>query len=242
MLDVLDMMFEAQSQPFELTIASSVAQPNLPNLAAAAGWDGYAKLIVNIAAPYINTLVLPVAWVFPQGVELVIAAGSFVGGTALGAGYPGGTALKADIPVSIRNNGTIAGGGGGGGVGSTELTFYRGDYGSNAPGGAGGAGQGFRTSGALAPSDPTPGTGGDYSVYVGAVFGGETNPWSQGGPGGDGGAWGQPGASGGSGALGGSYSSTYSYPPGPGSAAGKAVEGNANITWLATGTRLGAVT
>ncbi len=65
--------------------------------------------------------------------------------------------------------------------------------------------------------------------------------WAQGGPGGSGGSWGSSGGHGGYGSIGGSYgpSPPYFYDPTPGDAAGRYIDGNSYVTWLANGTRQG---
>jgi hypothetical protein len=56
------------------------------------------------------------------------------------------------------------------------------------------------------------------------------------GVGGSGGGWGSAGSAGGARASSGASAGPYS-----GGGAGAAVSGNSNITWIATGTRLGAI-
>lgn len=230
------MMFSGQQ--FVLNIASSIANPNIPVIAAAAGWDGASRVIVNITAPYVNAINLQSGWSFPRGIEMEISAGTLVGGNRIGL-----AALTAAIPVSIRNLGSINGAGGGGGTGGQSVARYQEAQPAIAGyGGAGGGGQGFDSAIALTPSGAAPGEAGTYELFSGSVFGGDVTPWAQGGTGGDGGLWGQDGGAGGYGYSGGTRSSYTDLPPQNGGPAGKAVVGNSNITWLATGTRIGAVT
>lgn len=156
------------------------------------------------------------------------------------AGAAGGLALRAQRAVSVNNAGTIGGGGGGGGGGiAFAITFSPNSYTSNGGGGGGGGrsnpasnasgGRGgtasglpdmaFGGSGGGAGTVSSPGGGGDGPL-------GELSTRGRGGAGGD---WGVPGAPGWDGGF-------------SGGSAGAAVSGGNNITWIATGTRLGAIT
>ncbi len=190
------------------------------------------------------------------GVGGVGGAGSGTNGAVGAAGAGGGPAFIAQRAVSFNNGGTIAGGGGGGGGGRAALFSQGGgkdpvivttsggggggggqaSLAANAGGGAGGNAAGNVGGGGAAPG-ATGGTG-TYSGPGGGGAGG-SQPGCVGGAGGAGGTWGVAGASGGAGS-----SNTAQYGPGPygGGAAGVAVAGNGNITWVATGTRLGAIT
>lgn len=165
-------------------------------------------------------------------------------GTVYGGGpgpgsTAGGLALQVQRATSINNLNRIAGGGGGGGGGS--LSYANGVYGY---GGGGGGGIGVSTGGpapyataGAAGTLTSAGAGGSGSSGS-ANIGGEGPPvivYANGGPGGAGGSFGASGAQGGAG------SPSAGYPGGPGSGAGAAVSGNSNITWIATGTRNGAV-
>lgn len=240
----------ATTGDFILNINSSVADPDLYNLAITEGWNQSARVIVNITAPYVNRLRLLNTWSFPGGLEIEIANGSLVGGLrGLGRtdsgpernGSPGGEAILVQIPVSIRNFGTIAGGGGGGGAGMRTFITYTGNT-VTAGGGSGGNGQGFTDTSSTTPSAATAKTNGGYVEYGGPIFGGDVRPWAQGGNGGSAGGWGAAGNSGTAGTVGGSYDSAgnvYFY--GNGGSAGNSVVGNSFVTWLATGTRLGPI-
>lgn len=153
-----------------------------------------------------------------------------------GPGLAGGPALYANYAVSVTNNGTIAGGGGGGGGGtgrqyaSGKTTIYQ-----SGSGGGGGAGAIVGAAGAA-------GTGSNATYYGNAGSPGTATTGGAGGAAknsaGGGGAGGALGAVGGTGGTG---SATVRGAAGAAGAAGNYVVGNANITWIATGTRLGGV-
>ena len=217
---------------FVLNITSSVADPNIPALASAAGWNGSGFLKVNITAPLVNRIVLLNTWSFPSGLEIEISAGTRVGG---------GVALTTQIPVSIRNLGIISGQGGTGGRGGRTFFTYAGNY-YNVEGGDGGGGQRFLDNTSLTVVGPTSGASGGYFEYSGPVFGGDTRPYCYGGNGGAGGTWGSPGENGSYGTVGGSFDSAGTeIAPTAGTNPANSVIGNSFITWLATGTRLGPI-
>lgn len=161
-------------------------------------------------------------------------------GGAGGAGSAGGPAILASRAVTITNNGIVGGGGGGGGgsaskiycasagyCGCTSYGFYRGHGGGGGQGLNGGAGGG--TSGAYQNGA---GNAGSAGSKTGAGAGGAY-----------GSSLGISGASGGTlgnaGAAGPSPSSSVGGGAGAGGAAGNYANGNSNITWATTGTRLG---
>lgn len=175
------------------------------------------------------------------------------------AGGNGGPAVRITLPTQITNNGTIGGGGGGGGGARTSY-FVSGD-GKNGysyyimRGGGGGGGR----TGATNTGGGGVGPAGSYSPYYrgpyyaypggtgtasGAGGGGRgdgVNGTVDGGVGGGGGNW---GSAGGSGSAGTSYVQTYyTSAGGPygGGAGGACLVGNSFVTWVVTGTRLGAI-
>lgn len=178
------------------------------------------------------------------------------------AGSGGGLALSVSSAISITNNGTVAGGGGGGGggqggyatVGYNGKDTIRGFVGGGGGGGgrssaaansAGGAGRAggsgnvptYTGNGSNGGAGTSAGAGGGGAG--GYVSGGQGYPLTA-GAGGAGGGWGSSGATGG----GMTFSATpVGYGPGPygGGGGGGAVSGNGNITWVATGTRLGSI-
>ena len=118
-----------------------------------------------------------------------------------------GIAFTTQIPVSVRNLGTISGAGGNGGKGGRTYFTYSGNY-YNAVGGDGGIRQGFSDASGFTITGPSSGAAGGYYAYSGPVFGGDIRPYCYGGNGGAGGAWGQDGAAGNFGTIGGSYDSS----------------------------------
>lgn len=159
------------------------------------------------------------------------------------AGKAGGTALKAEFPIAVDNSaGIIQGGGGGGGGAGARQRYSESSYGGSGGGGAG------------AQPGPPGLKYGSYESVRGKV--GTLTAGGAGGVGlsvefgviryddaGDGGAGGAPGTAGATGESVAAIPSVSSGQAGAvGGAAGKAVEGNTNIAWTATGIRLGAVT
>lgn len=160
---------------------------------------------------------------------LVGCAGN--GGSATGAnGTDGGIALYLDDDVQIDNSGTIGGGGGGGGGAQSSSGS---DIAQAAGGGGAGyfngtAGTGTLSKGGAVLSFPEDGTntdgGSGGEAYAGAVE-------AAGGAGGDLGQDGQAG----------SVVAGSSFSIGAGGLAGAAIERNGyTITWINTGTVLGA--
>lgn len=224
---------------FSFTISTNYSTPqDLRTLALAAGWDGTDYLVVTntaiISSNTTSSAALTITGSFPNGV-LLINNGYIVGmggrgGAAEGnggtqAGYAGGAALSISSNASINNAGTIAGGGGGG---SSSTSF--GWSGTILTGGGGGGASGLTAAIAgfcyynstAQPSQYNAGTG-MYST------GGATSPGYISGvvapQAGYGGSWGTAGGAGGYG----------------GGAGGAAVSGNSYVTWVATGTRYGAL-
>jgi hypothetical protein len=157
------------------------------------------------------------------------------------SGFPGsagGLALRVSRAVSINNTGTIAGGGGGGRGGNAVGVFSSdAEQGTFFVGAGGGGGGGGRSN----PSSNAAGGFGGSNVNISTTrvpqsgASGTTSSQGSGGLGGQGSGYtGQTGFSGGDwGSSGGGTG---------GGAAGAAVSGNSNITWIATGTRLGPIT
>lgn len=165
------------------------------------------------------------------------------------AGSSGGRALVAGRAVSVTNNGTIAGGGGGGGGGGSGFEYYGGGEETIIVRLAGGGGGGGRTGLTNSPGGISSG-----GVEWAAGASGQVGTLSSSGSGGAGGSAPFYGAYGGTGGSGGTYGTSGSSGssanimtpsgggPKAGGAGGAAVVGNSNITWIATGTRLGAIT
>lgn len=223
-----------------VTIAASVRAPNIAALATAQGWTG-SQLIqvtinsgVDVAALSINGI----------GANLlhIINNGRIGGIRGVGNGDTGGTGLYTRIPIRITNNGTIFGAGGSGGRGEGAAFSKNGGY-YEATGGYGGFGAGFRDQASPVVFDAAAlGSPGMNIQYDGAIGGGQERPYANSTNGGSGGAIGQNGTAGNTGAsYGGSYDSASTIPGQSGGLAGYYVDGNAYITWLVTGTRLGRV-
>jgi hypothetical protein len=140
------------------------------------------------------------------------------------AGGQGGTAIKTTFPITITNNGTIAGGGGGGGADAGDSSYNGCASGSYTYyyGGGGGGGAGF--------------SGGVGGTQYNGTSSGSTGGLTTGGAGGNGtnGSKTLGGAGGNLGASGGLPQSGSS-----GGLAGYYIDGVALTTWAATGTRLG---
>lgn len=258
-----------KSNEFSFSITSNQTNANLRTLAVNAGWDQSIAVVatinsgVRMTSNTVGTPGLTINGAWPGGIELV-NNGTIVGrggnggnggngGTANNstydstngsAGSAGGLALTISVPVSIRNNGTIAGGGGGGGGGggyainvgsSKDENWFK--YG----GGGGGGGQSSSTNssgGAGGPSNYLSGSAGGTGTFSAAGnygaggTGGTT--FGQSNIGGAGGGWGSAGGPGSR-----YFTGTNAKLGGAGGAAGAATSGQANVTWLATGTRLG---
>ena len=239
---------------FSATISSNQQELNLRTWALGAGWDGSSAATITIGSGvYISSNSTSVAALtingsWPGGVSLINngfivgmggAGGAGSGGAVGGTGGSGGLALSVSVAVTVTNSGTIGGGGGGGGGGgayqappeppSVISAYYGGGGGgggrtgaTNSSGGAGGVGSTGGTDG-NAGGAGTSGAGGAGGGGAGGLAG----------VGGAGGSWGSAGE-------GGVVANFDS--PGAGGAAGAAITGNSNITYNATGTRLGAIT
>lgn len=255
--------FYGANNQFAFTISSNQTNANLRTLAINAGWNQSSRVVATIANGIIissnstGTPALTVNGSFPNGVELVnngvvVGMGGAggkggAGATASGpatAGGAGGLALSVAVAISVNNAGTIAGGGGGGGGGASYANssgedVYPGD------GGGGGGGQSSAAANSAGGSNGgngpyingSPGSAGTYSAAgAGGIGGKHQGPTVLiGGTGGSGGSWGNAGA------TGGNTNGTVAFPAASGGAAGGAVSGNSNITWIAFGTRLGPI-
>jgi len=254
-----------KANQFAFTISSNQTNANLASLATAAGWNGSSKVVATIGSGvYISsnstgTPALTVNGSFPGGVELT-NNGYIIGMGGNGAagqsttgliGSAGGGALSVATAISITNNGTVGGGGGGGGSGAGNFVYGYGAYQTSAGGSGGGGG---RSSNAANSSGGAGGAGaGGVAVNGNAGGAGTVSAAGAGGPsvyngtygytvrsgaGGAGGTWGANGAAGNASTDG---SPVGRFSGGAGGSAGYAVSGNSNITWVATGTRLGSI-
>jgi hypothetical protein len=258
-----------KSNEFSFSITSNQTNANLRTLAVNAGWDQSIAVVatinsgVRMTSNTVGTPGLTINGAWPGGIELV-NNGTIVGrggnggnggngGTANNstydstngsAGSAGGLALTISVPVSIRNNGTIAGGGGGGGGGggyAINTGTSKDENWTKYGGGGGGGSQSSSTNssgGAGGPSNYLSGSAGGTGTFSAAGnygaggTGGTT--FGQSTRGGAGGGWGSAGGPGSR-----YFTGTNAKLGGAGGAAGAATSGQANVTWLATGTRLG---
>lgn len=232
-----------------ITIAASTSNYNL--FTAAGSPADPVDVVVTISAGVTISSASTASYafdtgIFPAGSNLTLTNNGIIvgrggnGGNGGGspsplptAGGAGGPALRAQSLVSITNNNRIAGGGGGGGGG------MNGSY----PGDGGGGGIGVSAGGAPQNISGSPGFAGTLTAAGG---GGNTGGWSPSigwdangnaiadSNGGNGGGYGAAGGHG--------CDAAFVGPGGLGGAAGAAVVGNSNITWLATGTRNGPIT
>lgn len=234
------------------TIASDLTNYNLRTRAIAAGWnqtrplDARVKINPGVVVSANSTGVYAFdtgATAYPAGSTLrVDTTSAFVigmgGAGSTGGGGTGGPAVRVNLPTIWNNtSGTIGGGGGGGGGGQTISITYGDAKNPQALTGTGGSGGGGRTG--RTNSSPN----GSFAS-AGGGFAGSTQTASSlfatGGTGGSGGNWGSGGGTGGGGSTNGQNPSTSG--PFGGGGGGTAIVGNGNINWVATGTRLGAIT
>ena len=231
--------FYGTTAQFSFAISSNYSSPqDLRTLALAAGWDGTDYLVATnnaiISSNTTSSAALTISGSFPNGV-LFVNNGYVVGmggrgGAAEGnggtqQGYAGGSALSISSAVSINNAGTLAGGGGGG---SSSTSF--GWSGTILTGGGGGGASGLTPAIAGFCYYNSTAQPSQYNASTGMYStGGATSPGYISGvvapQAGYGGSWGSAGGAGGYG----------------GGAGGAAVSGNSYVTWVATGTRYGAL-
>lgn len=252
---------QGNSTAINRVIAADENNFNFRAWALSQGWDGVSPLDMTVtvnSGVYVSAtttagFAIDTGTPFPAGSVLrlinngfIVGMGGAAGtgrnsdGTGGGVGLAGGTALRAQFALQVTNNGTIAGAGGGGGGGHGFVTTFNDGKGGTITdsygGGGGGGGRSSRTNSAGAIGGLAPGVranSGSPGTAAAAGVGGNglsNNATSQ--PaykGGDGGGWGQSGQTGPNGGL-------------TGGASGNATSGNANITWVVAGTRLGALT
>lgn len=235
-------------EDIEVHVDADTSDLNLRTLANAAGYVGVAGQAVTVtidAGIEVHATVPTAAAVrrgsWPAdyaGLTLVnlgtISGAGGAGGATNAAGQAGGTALDASTgAIAVDNtDGTIQAGGGGGGGGGLVGATVDGVF-FPVGGGSGGGGQGHAGGSAgsaaqigtnilpgtdgTAGTDSAPGTGGAGASVVDDDSSTRTAP-----SGGGGGEWGEAGMS-------------------NGGAAGKAVAGNANVTWSGTGAIVGTI-
>jgi hypothetical protein len=246
------------STVYNFTISADTNSYSLQSEALRAGWNGKAAATFNltIAAGVVvgsGSSFHPALDLtgFPTGVAINVTVGTGAqvvgaggaggaGGASWGvngaAGAAGGDAIWASVPVTIVNNGTIAGGGGGGGGGGGSAP--NGNYGT--PGGSGGGGAGRIVGAGAGPLTATAGytsaASGAGTLTTGGT--GTSSPGQGGGLGGNGGNLGAAGTAGQNGQT--AWNGTTAL-GGAAGAAGFYAKGNTHITWSTAGTRLGQV-
>lgn len=265
---VMPTNFYGKSNEFAFSISTDQVNANLRSLAVSAGWNQTKKVVATINGGvyvYSNSTGTPGLTIngsFPNGVTLInngyiLGMGGNGGNGAStpstssgGGGSSGGLALLVQTAVTVNNaSGTIGGGGGGGGgggqIGEGGKTC---DSGYGWAGGGGGGGQTglSNTSGGGAGGGtfgqrsrvPASGSGGTVNGAGGGGIGGAApNANFFAGAGGSGGSWGSGGSTG----QAGSSNNGCRTNGGGGGSAGGAISGNSNITYIATGTRLGGI-
>ena len=231
---------------FTQTISADTTHYNLRSAAIAAGWDTVRPLIatitinsgVQVRASDTATPAFDTGSSFPAGSSLVLFNnGSIVGkggdgGDGSGGGIdgkPGGPAFRAQAAIKVTNSGTMAGGGGGGGCAIHDN--YGDQFQRQAAGGNGGSSNANWSSGGSGTWGGLFGQNANSGAWSSSY---NTNTTTDGTSisGGYGGTW---GVAGGSASDGNAFN-------GAAGAGGPSVVGNSNVTWLATGTRYGAVT
>lgn len=247
-----------------LTISVDTSNYNLYNAAISAGWNGLEALDLTCtinSGIYVNSTSTSTpgfeTGAFPAtAVVNVINNGFIVGKGGNGGqggngstfdrngavGTAGGPAFKSSSTSSsirVTNNGTIGGGGGGGAGGNSAFYVHFTGYPSSVSGGGGGGGASLGSGAAAGPNCPAPacpaaGTNATLSTNgVGGAGGGPDNFYGNNS---------MAGANGGGLGVAGSSSVNNGSGTPVGGAAGPAIQGNANITFLVNGTRLGAIT
>jgi hypothetical protein len=237
-----------------LTIAANTNNYDVKTALGSAYFAGYTDVTVTIGS---GVVVGSASQANPAMTVTGFASGDTVAvtnnGTIRGAGGPGGTGSNAVTPVnavaggqggaalsvsfatSVANNGTIAGGGGGGGGGSgRRYTVGSGKTASTVSRGGGGGGGGAGTIVGAA------GGGGANSGNTGAA-GAATTGGAGGAAADSAGAGGAGGALGAAGSSGTTGAATVRGAAAGGGAAGNYIVGNANVTWIVNGTRIGGV-
>ena len=263
---------------FRFTISSNQINLNLRTAAVNAGWNQYARVEATIAGGVViscsstNALIVDGSW--PLGVTLINygyilgrAGNGGAGGASTDQAYNGAgggwgtTGLAVYVPITINNQGVIAGGGGGGGGGAGAFANASGGstkggdawvaYGrAGGGGGGGGRSNAYNSSGGAASWGQggvtgAAGAGGGFNGPGGGGAGGLHQPRTgyivHAGTGGAGGGWGANGANGGNTIGYAGFGSGQWRSGGPAGGAGLAVWGNNQITWAATGSLLGGI-
>jgi hypothetical protein len=248
---------------FFRTLSTNQVDYSLNTAMTAAGWNGTTPVVASITiatgvqvTASANTGPAFTVGTLPTGSSVYITNNGYIvgrGGQGVGKGFPtntsynltapttanGGLALSVASPVSIDNtNGVVGGGGGGGGAGgaTSDDCSCSGCGGVSLNGmGVGGSGAGFGTGGS---GYSTWQNNAQYFNFISTSAGGLTTASTKNATGGTGGTL---GVAGGTGTGSARCGYTNQSAPGTGGAAGACTSGNANITWVATGNRYGAL-
>ncbi len=225
-----------------IVIAASVYNPNIEALAVAAGWSGNGALdlIIN---PGVDVARLEIASSIPHDVLKITSYGRIGGVRGEYPAQVGGTGLFTRSRLQMQNHGTMFGGGGRGGDGESASVCWGSDC-HTASGGSGAPGAGFYSPSGTwntfeFQATGSPGNAGWNSTRPPTGYPGDSGSWISPGYGGRGGDLGQPGQAGGSADWGGSYNTAGGFSRGNGARAGYCVDGNAYVSWLVEGTRIG---
>lgn len=225
------MMFS--NRAFVFTHTTNAYDPNLPNLAVAAGWNQSDHLIVNLNGTMYGGVNIKSGWGLPAGITLNISANTTLYGAVdiNGAHLYGGAGLTVQRAAVVNNLGAIRGAGGGKGP-SIQMAFVLSGSTYYCSGGNGGVGKAVTP--AMAFTSQAGGSGNSLSFGGGAI-------WAQGGQGDPGGDWATAGGSGGGVTYSAGWNNVYYTRYASQGLPGNAVTGDSYITWVATGTRQGAI-
>jgi hypothetical protein len=235
--------FYGKSSEFYYTVAADTANLNLtPTFLQSLGWGGFGKVYVSISlgvrvySSSTSNAALRISGTYPNGIEIV-NNGNIIGRGGNGgnggnqsagtSGGNGGVGLDVSTNVTFNNVGLIAGGGGGGGGGGSAFFNISSSWNNGSGGGGGRTGLTNSSGGSGVVSG---GTGTISGAGAGGSGGGSSYA------GGSGGGYGASGSAGQNGSGG-----NINNNGGTGGAGGNSVVGNSFITWVATGTRAGAV-
>jgi hypothetical protein len=245
-----DIHTSATSSPSYSPVGTFIEVVVNPGVRVSTFSTSYAMFLPSNSPPSNNVKIIN------QG-EIVGTGGQGGPNSIAGSGNPGSAgrdAIAIQRPISIDNQGTIAGGGGGGGAGggySLGRPIKQGGpvsyFGGSGGGGAGAYGTSPTAPGGLAGASPSPAYAGADGTPTSGGAGGSGTPiltqplyTSYPGPGGAGGGLGSSGVAGTDGTSSGP-APQGTRTAGVGGAAGNYIVGNPFVTWINNGTRQGGV-